>query len=50
MLSLEEARALIRYEDRYYDPDCYERRRRDEDWDRADDEADERWFERRSNG
>ena len=52
MLSLDDERALRRYEERYYDPDCYERRRCDEEelWNRADDEADERWFERRSNG
>ena len=50
MLSLEDARAISRYEDRYYDPDCYERRRRDEEelWNRADDEAEERYLERRS--
>ena len=50
MLSLEDAMSLSRYEDRYYDPDCYERRRRDEEelWNRADDEAEERYLERRS--
>ena len=48
MLSLEDARALSRYEDRYYDPDCYERRRRDEEelWNRADDNYQDKWLEK----
>ena len=50
MLSLEDERALSRYDERYYDPDVYEKRRRDEDWDRADDEYQDRYVEGRLNG
>ena len=51
MLSLEDERAISRYEDRYYDPDCYTRERDDEaEWDKADDEYQERYVERRLNG
>lgn len=45
MLSLEDERAISRYEDRYYDPDCYEKDRHVEDYD--DDDYQDRYVERR---
>ena len=49
MLSLEDERAISRFEDRYYDPDCYEKdRHHEEDYD--DDDYQDRYVERRLNG